>query len=278
MDDESFRRILDFFGLSWRGYRRVRRGVKKRLARRMAFLGFQEVKEYLCLLDRNAAEVQVARRILTVTISRFFRDRRVWDVLRESVLPDLAASSPRGVRVWCAGCACGEEVYSLKIAWHEMMSIHACHIPMEIWATDLNPKALQMAERGEYGTSSLRDLEPRLLDKYFAKSGHHHRVCESLRHCIHWECRDIVSDAPPVSSPDLVFLRYNLLTYHAENTVRQVFERVVDNLRLGGYLVVGNNEQIPAAGVFSHPVASCRCIWRKLEPDGAACLVVENHT
>ena len=268
MDDASFRRILDFFRLSWKGYRRVRKGVKKRLARHMGALGLKGVDEYLVLLARNASEAENAKRLLTVSISRFFRNRRLWDILRESVLPDLAASSPQGFRVWCAGCACGEEVYSLKIAWSEMTGFLPCMPPMEIWATDINPQVIEIAKKGEYGKSSFREVAPLLMEKYFVKAGDHYRVSEALQRRIHWECGDFVSDGAPVPSLALVFLRNSLLTYHAEDTVREVFQRVVDNMRGGGYLIVGNHEEIPVTEVPMRRIMEYRGIWQRWEPDG----------
>ncbi len=264
MDDASFRKILNHFGLSWHGYRRVRKGVMKRLARHMTSLGIQVVDDYLSLLGRDAAEAQIARQLLTVSISRFFRDRRLWETLRDSVFPDLAASSQQGPLAWCIGCARGEEVYSLKIAWNECMGSIPGAPLIEIWATDLNPLVIALARKGEYGWSSLKELGAALVAKYFVSVGNRFRVMDTLKGQVHWECGDILSDDPPVVSPDLVFLRNSVLTYHPLETLQQVFQRVVDNLRWGGYLVVGNNEEIPSTNDLLRCCAEYRGIWKKM--------------
>lgn len=265
MDDASFRRILDFFRLSWVGYRRVRKGVKKHLVRRMASLGLRGVDDYLRFIGHDSAEAQIARRLLTVNISRFFRDRRLWDILRDTVFPDLAVSSPQGPRVWCAGCARGEEVYSLKIAWNESTRSIPGTPPIEIWATDLDPLVLELAQRGEYSWSSLRELDPLLVERYFVGVGNHFCIMDTLKGQIHWECRDILSDEPPVFSPDLVFLRNNVLTYHPLETLQPAFQSVIDNLRWGGYLVVGNNEEIPTTGGSLRRIPEYRGILKKVK-------------
>lgn len=267
MDDASFRKILDRFDLSRDGYRRVRKGVKKRIVRHMTSLGLHGVDDYLRLLESDPGEVQAARQLLTVSISRFFRDRRLWDTLRDTVFPDLAVSSPRGPRAWCAGCARGEEVYSLKIAWTETVGPVPGAPPIEIWATDLNPLVLDHAREGRYGRSSLKELGPVMVARYFARVEDQYRVTGFLREQIHWACGDILTDEPPVCSPDLVFLRNSVFTYHPPDKVLEVFQRVVDNLRWGGYLVVGNNETIPTTSGSLRRIPEYRGIWKKVERD-----------
>ena len=110
LDDEGFRKLLQHFQLSWSGYRRVRKGVKRRLGRRMALLGYMDVEAYLRTITQDASEERTARELLTVSISRFFRDRKLWSVLGEYFLPRWAGKSRQEFRVWFAGCACGEEV------------------------------------------------------------------------------------------------------------------------------------------------------------------------
>lgn len=113
MDDQQFRQLLKYFGLSWRGYRKVRKGVKKRIRRHMNVLGCHDISAYLLELDRSDKLRHECELLMTVSISRFFRDGKLWEVLQTGILPGLIEKSVEKMRVWSAGCASGEEVYSI---------------------------------------------------------------------------------------------------------------------------------------------------------------------
>ena len=117
MDDEQFRQLLDFFELSWSGYRKVRKGVKKRVNRHMQSLGCRRTSYYLQLLREQPTCRRDCEQLMTVSISRFFRDRQLWTFLESNFLPEIAAGTSEPVAIWSAGCASGEEVYSFKIIW-----------------------------------------------------------------------------------------------------------------------------------------------------------------
>ena len=138
MEDQQFRQLLDYFGLSWRGYRRVRKGVKKRISRHMSDLGCHNMATYLIELATNEDARQICERLMTVSISRFFRDKKLWEILQNKIIPQLIERPQEKINVWVAGCASGEEVYSLRIIWEDLRPTYP-HLPnMEILATDLN--------------------------------------------------------------------------------------------------------------------------------------------
>jgi chemotaxis protein methyltransferase CheR len=263
MDDVSFARVLQFFSLSWQGYRKVRRGVKKRVARHMLERGCRNVDDYLLALREHPQELQRALELLTVPISRFFRDRLLWETFSQSLIPRWAKTPGIPVRVWSAGCACGEEVYSLKIVWDQVGKRHALLPPLEIWATDLNPLVLAKARTGVYPLSSLRELCPALRGEYFVPTNRQYALRQDLQQDIHWLRHDLVGEKPPVSSFDIIFLRNNLLTYY-ESTLRdQVFSKVLEALRWEGYLIIGNKEQIPPTATCLTRCRDYRCVFRK---------------
>ena len=111
MDDIQFKLLLDRLGYSWAGYRKVRKGVKKRIRRHMRRLGCRDIIAYLNLLQVQSDSRQECELLMTVPISRFFRDRRLWLMLENRWLPDILAGNHSQIAVWSAGCACGEEVY-----------------------------------------------------------------------------------------------------------------------------------------------------------------------
>ncbi|MFP5212015.1 MAG: CheR family methyltransferase, partial [Acidobacteriota bacterium] len=168
MDDQSFYKILEFFNLSRRGYRKVRSGVKKRLSHHMQRLGSRSILEYLSALGDNPAERGAARELLTVSISRFFRDVRLWDVLGGCILPEIVRGRTSPVRVWSAGCASGEEPYGFRILWNRYGRLSGDPMPaLELIATDVNPEVLERARIGLYPSSSLKEAHPSVLEDYF---------------------------------------------------------------------------------------------------------------
>jgi chemotaxis methyl-accepting protein methylase len=119
MDDSQFLRVLDFFGLSWQGYRRIRKGVKKRLTRYMQDHAFRGMEAFLSVLEKDQEQRAEVERLLSVSISRFFRDRELWRAIEKSVLPEIVSAKPLKIKVGSAGCVRGEEVCSFRILWGE---------------------------------------------------------------------------------------------------------------------------------------------------------------
>jgi len=246
MDDLQFRELLQCLGLSWKGYRKVRGGVKKRIRRHMRQLGCRNVLEYLLALDKNNEEKRQCELMMTVSISRFFRDRKLWEVLEKEILPQLIEEQKEKVSAWSAGCACGEEVYSLKILW-DRLGISIVHQPLlEITATDMNPDCLNRARSAAYPSSSLKELPLQLRSLYFQEDSDRdlYKAKTCLKNGILWKNHNLRS-YPPGSDFHLVFLRNNLLTYYKNGFKKESFEKVVDCLSDGGILIIGIHEELP---------------------------------
>ncbi len=267
MDDHSFREILGFFDLSWGGYRRVRKAVKKRLARHMQELRCRSVADYLDFLTGHPEAMRQARALLAVSISRFFRDVRLWQVLEQRVLPDLlkwASLQERPlIRAWSAGCASGEECYSLRILWEHIISRFADAPGLELWASDVNAQVLERARAGLYPESSLGNLSPVTLDESFRPHARGFAVVERIQTGIHWVVHDFILEDPPAMPQDLIFLRNSLLTYFSPAMQERVLPKILHALRDGGILVVGNNETLPAGVQDQLKPTLYRCIHRK---------------
>src|SRR4051812_29677292 len=143
---------LPRLGLRWAGYRKVRRQVCRRLARRLAELGVADLDAYRARLESDRAEWDALRALTPVTISRFARDRAVFDALAREVVPAIAGAARREgrerLRAWSAGCASGEEAYTLALLWPQM----------DVLATDVHDAVLERARRAAYPDSSLREL------------------------------------------------------------------------------------------------------------------------
>lgn len=248
MDDHQFRQILDWHHLSWSGYRKVRKGVKKRLSRHMRRLGCTTVEAYLDVLAHEVEQRKDAEQLLFVTIGRFFRDRRLWTDMEQHLLPEIMSRGGTPLRVWSAGCACGEEVYSLLMVWDRLASRTENAPELEIWGTDANPEVLERARAGVYSRSTLRELDRDYRDAYL--EAHPHTGCfavdDRLKDNIVWRLNDLLTDAPPSQGLQLVLLRNNLLTYYQGSQQERALERIVGGMTPGGFLVIGSHEKLPA--------------------------------
>ena len=225
---------LPRLGLSWPGFRKVRRQVCRRIARRLDDLGLADAAAYRQYLEGFPDEWTQLDGLCRITISRFWRDRGVFDALRDVVLPALGPT----VTCWSAGCASGEEPYSLVLAAAE------AGVTVEVLATDVDPVLLERAEKACYPESSLRDLPERIrvaaFDDGCLKRVHRTPVSVGLH--------DVRNDPPPEPF-DLVLCRNLAFTYFAEDSQRSVAERLHTSLRPGGALVVGSHER-PPEGTF----------------------------
>ncbi len=223
--------------------------------------------DYLILLEEKPEVAHEARKLLTVPISRFFRDQRLWEVVESSVIPELMReieiTGPGPVRVWSAGCACGEEVFSLKILWDEFEKKFLKASPLEIWASDTNPEVLEKGRVGIYEKTGLRNLSPATVQNYFVPVANGFRIQEGLRGEIHWIEHDFISESAPCKNFDMIFLRNNLLTYYEPPTKMRALIQVLTALRCGGFLIIGNNEEIPTGKFPLKSYSGYRCIFQK---------------
>ena len=265
MDDSQFKRLLEFFSRSWKGYRKARRGVKKRISRHMQAVGCRRVETYLQHLRRNDAARSACEKLLTVSISRFYRDRRVWELLSTPILPALSGQGVDLIRVWSAGCARGEEVYSLKILWAELRRRGAPVSRLAVTATDINTTYLEAAKTGIYTRGSVKELSPALKSRYFemTRGGRRWSVRPELSAGIEWCQRDILAGPPSDHLYHLILLRNNLLTYYRNPEKRTGIEKILAALAPGGFLIVGAHEHLPETAGRLEPVAGSRLIYRR---------------
>jgi chemotaxis protein methyltransferase CheR len=246
MNDQQFRQLLNCYQFSWEGYRKVRKGVKKRVSRYMTSIHCHRIEDFLAELERNNDVRDHCERLMTVSISRFFRDRSLWEGLKENILPGFMNVGRKKVSFWSAGCACGEEVYSFKILWDCMSHMYSPFPDLEVFATDINPVYLDRASLGVYPSSSLKEVNQEIYSEYFEQMGSQKlfEVKSSLKKGITWENHHLLSD-PPDLDFDIIFLRNNVLTYYADPLKEKAFRNVMGRLKPRGILVLGSHERIP---------------------------------
>lgn len=260
LSDDEFRKLLLYFDRPWAGYRKVRKGVKKRVRRHMELMGCTTLDGYLQILEQQPEEKANCADCLIVTISRFFRDRKLWQHLQTHVLPELARRFPAAVNIWSAGCANGEEPYSLAIAWESLPTTTA----LKIVATDANSACLERARLGRYDRSSFKELPAETVAKCFRmhSKNRHYTISQHLKKSIQWQQHNFL-DQPLTGPFQMIFLRNNLLTYYQGTPLKTAFENIVQTLVPKGYLVVGSHEQLPVCDIPLTRDSQCPWVYQR---------------
>lgn len=236
---------LPRLGLAWPGFRRVRGQVCKRLGRRLQALGLADLDAYRTHLQRHGDEWALLDGLCRVSVSRFYRDRAVFDALRDHVLPGLAAASPRTLRALSAGCAGGEEPYTLALVWQQALAPRFPSCRLEIVATDADPRAIERARRACYAPSSLRELPARWRDAAFLRRGDAFCLVPEARALVELRCEDLRTTLPP-GPFDLVLCRNLVFTYFDAAARAATARQLRSRLARGGLLVVGVHERLDA--------------------------------
>jgi chemotaxis methyl-accepting protein methylase len=270
MDDHQFRQLLDYFQYSWAGYRKVRKGVKKRISRHMQQLRCPNIESYLDLIACNDEERRECEQRMTVSISRFLRDRRLWLDLEQEILPPLLEADIENFKVWSAGCASGEEVYSFMIVWDRLKERLKNLPKLELIATDMHADYIEKAKAGIYTKSSLKEIPEEMRDVYFdrKKGGNRYDVKPFLKKNMTWQIQNLFAD-PPGRGFHIIFLRNNLLTYYRHELIIEPLTKIFESLNYDGWLIIGSHEKLPdeSSGLTRNP--STPWAYRKDDPESA---------
>ena len=251
--------------LRWSGFRKVRGQVCKRIRRRSRALGLPDLEAYRIYLEAHPEEWPMLDELCRVTISRFRRDRAVFAALEHEVLPVLArraATDRRDLAVWSAGCASGEEPYTLALVWEFALARAHPRVGLHVLATDLDATMLERARAARYEAGSLRDLPDDWLRRGFAADDGRFRLRPELQRRVALLRHDVRNGAP--DGPfDLVLCRNLAFTYFEPALQRQVAGTFADCVRPGGALVVGAHESLPEHVEGFVPWPGARCVYRK---------------
>lgn len=252
--------------MRWSGFRRVRSQICKRIARRMRQLGLDGFDEYRRYLEHNDGEWLRLDGLCRVTISRFFRDREVFDALRHEVIPDLAAAAVAARRStlqgWSCGCASGEEPYSLAMAWTFELSAAYPSLAFEITATDADPSMLDRARHARFQATSVRDLPGSWLRRGFVEVSGELEVASVIRGAIDWRLQDVRSGLPDRVF-DLVLCRNLVFTYYGNDLQHRILRDLAGVIRPGGALVLGSHESLPDPPSGFEPWDATRSVYRR---------------
>ena len=234
-------RLRDRRGIDFSAYKPPT--IERRLRRRMAASGVATISDYLSHVAAHPDEEQRLVADFLIKVTSFFRDSALFDHLRDELLPELiraARTEDRELRIWSAGCATGEEAYSVALLVADLLSDRGDSLPVRIFATDLDPSALSFARRGIYPASALAQAPPQLVERYFEERDGAYEVRKSIRGMLVFGAHDL-AQRPPFPQTDLILCR-NVLIYFAPELQRRALEIFAYSLRDGGCLVLGKSE------------------------------------
>jgi two-component system, chemotaxis family, CheB/CheR fusion protein len=263
--DPSFEELLGYLkearGFDFTGYKRST--LVRRVRRRMADVGDADYADYRDRLELHSEEFTALFNTILINVTGFLRDPESWDYLREHVVPDLLSQRPTGpLRVWSAGCATGQEAYSLAIVLAEALGPDDFRDRVKIYATDVDEEALASARQASYTQRELHGLTPELIERYFEHSGSRWSFLKDLRRAVIFGRNDLVQDAP-ISHIDLLLCRNTLMYFNAE-TQSRIVQRLHFALNPSGALFLGKAEMLLSHGSLFTAIDLRRRFFRKV--------------
>ncbi len=252
--------------MRWGGFRKVRGQVCKRVQRRLQTLGLPDVQGYQAQLRRSPGEWCVLDGLCRITISRFYRDRDVFDQLCGPLPAALSAEArardARHLDLWSVGCAGGEEPYSLALGWRLGAAAHLDGLDMHILATDTDPESLARARSACYGWGSVKGLPPAWREQAFVRQDDRYCLPAAWRRMVELRAQDIREDMPSRNF-DLILCRNLVFTYFEAALQAEILQRLVAQLWPGGALVIGKHERLPSRTCALAPWAPRLGIYRR---------------
>lgn len=249
-------------GIDFRQYKTPT--ISRRLARLMVASRSESLADYLRFLNANPDAYQRLVSSFLIKVTGFFRDPALFDYLRETVLPALIHESrerKRELRIWSAGCATGEEAYSVAILLAELLGDEVEQIPLRIFATDLDAEAITFARKGVYPENALDSMSKELIEKYFTKLDGAYQVKKRIRNLVVFGEYDLGQRAP-FPAIDLVLCR-NVLIYFTKELQQRTLQLFAFSLRSGGYLVLGKAETVSPLPNFFAAIDDLLKIYRR---------------
>ncbi len=240
--------------------------ILRRIERRMGLHRIPDMTEYSGLLGRDAGEVNQLLKDLLINVTAFFRDAEAFEELRRKAIAPMIRDrqTDEPLRVWVAGCASGEEAYSLTMLLTEEMSAARKNFALQVFATDIDEDALQFARQGVYPESIAADVGADRLARFFLRRDQGYQIIESLRNSVVFAVQNLITD-PPFSKMDLIGCR-NLLIYLDADTQTKLIPLFNFALNPGGYLFLGKSEGVSGQNDLFSLVSKQARLYRRLTP------------
>ena len=262
--------VLPQLRMRWPGFRKVRKQVCKRLQRRINELALTDIVAYRHYLQTHADEWSVLDYLCRVTVSRFYRDKIVLDHVRTQVLPELAqhaiVAGDTELHGWSAGCASGEEAYSLVLIWDQTVGADFPQLNIQVVGSDVDELLLQRARRACYAYGSIKALPDVWLKSAFTQSRHEYCLEARLSRKAFFIRQDI-RDGLDTGPFHIVFCRNMAFTYFDNALQLEILEHIHGNLVDGGALVIGGHESLPEVHSGFAQWSTQRSVFRKVARD-----------
>ena len=245
-EQEDYQHILQLLrthsGLELRQYKQET--IRRRIARRMVLLRMESIGEYVRYLQARPDEVTNLQEDVLIGVTRFFRDPAFWQALSADVLPAFFENRPpqRPVRIWCAGCSTGEEVYAIAMTCLEYMTAHGLDNTLQIFGTDASDRSIDFARQAIYPDSIISEVGAERLRRFFIKVDRGYQLSKRVRDLCIFAKQNLCAD-PPFSHIDFLTCR-NVLIYFTQNLQRQVIQTFHYALEPGGFLLLGMSETL----------------------------------
>ena len=236
--------------------------LMRRVRRREIATGTPDLAAYLAWVEANPGELDFLARDILISVTAFFRDRDAFDVLRRAVQEICARKAPGSeVRVWVAGCASGEEAYSVAMLFADALGERLSQYRVQVFATDIDDEALNVARRGVYPAAAMSEIPPDQLERHFRPVNHAYEAGKHLRDMIVFARHNLVSD-PPFLRLDLVSCR-NVLIYFDAPLQAKVLQTFHFGLTRESYLFLGRSESVAQAEQLFAPLDRRERLFRK---------------
>lgn len=249
-------------GFDFAGYKHS--GLMRRISKRMQMLSVERFSDYQDYLEVHPDEFALLFNAILINVTSFFRDTTTWEYIRDELIPTLlkAKKADEPVRVWSAGCASGEEAYTIAMLLADKMGNEAFKERVKIYASDIDEEALSQARQATYPTRDLTPLPASYLEKYFEDNKPFYTFRKDLRRSIIFGRHDLVQDAP-ISRVDLLICR-NVLMYFNSETQARILSRFHFALNDIGYLFLGKAEMLFTYANLFTPVDLRRRVFTKV--------------
>lgn len=253
--------------MRWEGFRRVRKQVCKRISRRLKQLQLTDCRAYQVYLQTHDNEWAVLDGLCYVTVTRFYRDKRVFEQLEKQLLPQLAQqamdSGRRELRIGCLGCASGEEPYTLSILWQQELQARYPALQLKILATDFNAQLLQRAKQACYPAMTIKNIPTAWKDKVLRLENDSYCLRPEYQAVVEFMHQDVREDLPP-GPFDMLLCRNLVFTYYTAELQKRLLMEMVGLLCKKGVLLIGVHESLPAEASGFQTVSKRLGIYRYL--------------
>ena len=243
-DDQFLKTVFDLIrgesGVEFHYYKTPT--ILRRINKRMMQGNFSNPDKYISFLQDHKDEIKQLGQDFLIGVTRFFRDPEAFELLRDKVVPGIIENKDEddSIKIWVTACSTGEEAYSIAMVVDEVLEATAKNLTVKIFASDIDAEAIQFASIGEYPSSIEKDIEPRLLRKYFTRNGKTYTIAPRIRKQIVFAKHNIIKD-PPFIKNDLISCR-NMLIYISPSMQQRIFSILLFAAGKDGFIFLGPTE------------------------------------